>query len=111
MGLFFGDSGGDTGASGKGPRVTFATPPPCATQSPQAGYNEAVKHYTTERIKGGVQFTCIRCALSVRTLDFDLKDGNLRTQAATALNQHAAQAHNQPPMISAPAVQQRIWRS
>jgi hypothetical protein len=70
-----------------------------------------VRNYTTQRIKGGMQFTCVRCSLSVRTLDFNVKDGNLRTQAATALNQHAAQSHNQPPIISAPATQQRIWRS
>jgi hypothetical protein len=58
-----------------------------------------------------MQFTCVSCAHSVRTLDFEVKDGNLRTQAATALNLHAAQVHNQPMIISAPDVQQRIWRS
>jgi hypothetical protein len=68
-----------------------------------------VRSYTTQRIKGGIQFTCARCSHSVRTLDFDLKDGNLRTQAATALNQHAARVHNQPMIISngPPG----IWRS
>jgi len=70
-----------------------------------------VGHYTTQRIKGGTQFTCARCPYSVRTLDFDLKDGNLRTQAAHALNQHATQAHNQPMIISDPKVQKFIWRS
>lgn len=74
-------------------------------------YNQGVRNYTTARIKGGMQFTCIHCAHSVRTLDFDVKDGNLRTQAATALNQHAAEAHNEPMIISSPNVQQRIWRS
>jgi hypothetical protein len=47
----------------------------------------------------------------VRTLDFDLKDGNLRTQAAHALNQHATQVHNQPMIISDLVGQPRIWRS
>jgi hypothetical protein len=60
---------------------------------------------------GGLQFTCIRCPHSVRTLDLDLRNGNLRTQAATALNHHATQVHNQPTIISATEVQQRIWRS
>ena len=70
-----------------------------------------MRNYTTQRIKGGMQFTCVQCAHSVRTIDFDVKDGNLRTQAATALNQHASKAHNEPMIISAPDVQQRIWRS
>lgn len=67
-------------------------------------------HYTTQRIKGGTQFTCIRCPYSVRTLDFELKDGNLRTQAARAVNQHATQVHNQPMIFPEPTVQ-LIWRS
>ena len=58
-----------------------------------------------------MQFTCVRCPYSVRTLDFDPKDGNLRTQAAHALNQHATHVHNQPMIISDPNVQQFIWRS
>jgi hypothetical protein len=70
-----------------------------------------VRNYTTQRIDRGLQFTCVRCKHSVRTVDFNVKDGNLRTQAATALNLHAAQAHNEPMIISVPAVQQRIWRS
>ena len=75
------------------------------------GYNQSVRNYTSQRIEGGMQFTCVRCKYSARTLDFNVKDGNLRTQAATALNLHAAQVHNQPMIISAPDIQQRIWRS
>jgi hypothetical protein len=78
---------------------------------PAEVYNQTVKQYTTRRIKGGLQFTCVRCDHNVSTLDYNVKDGNLRTQAASALNQHAAQVHNQPMIISAPDVQQRIWRS
>jgi len=70
-----------------------------------------VNHYTTNRIKGGIQFKCIRCEYSVSTLDFDDRDGNLRTQAATAINRHAADAHHQPTMFSSLDVQQRIWRA
>jgi hypothetical protein len=47
-----------------------------------------------------MQFTCVRCPHTIRTLDFDLKDGNLRTQAASALNQHATQVHDQPIIIA-----------
>ncbi len=58
-----------------------------------------------------MRFTCMRCEHSVSTLDFDTRDGNLRTQAATALNQHASKAHNQPLMYSGLDPQQRIWRA
>jgi hypothetical protein len=70
-----------------------------------------VRHYTTSRIKGGMQFTCTRCEHSVTTLEFHLKDGNLRTQAATAINQHAATVHHQPLMYSSLDPQQRVWRA
>jgi hypothetical protein len=44
-------------------------------------YTQIVKrHYTIGRIKGGMKFTCTRCAHHVSTLDFDLRNGNLRTQ-------------------------------
>jgi hypothetical protein len=69
-----------------------------------------VRHYTTNRIEGGIQFKCIRCEYSVRTLDFDTRDGNLRTQAATALNRHATELHRQPAMYSS-LDQQNIWRA
>jgi hypothetical protein len=70
-----------------------------------------VRYYTTKRVQGGMRFTCVRCEHSVSTLDFDTRDGNLRTQAATALNQHASKAHNQPLMYSSLDPQQRIWRA
>ena len=71
----------------------------------------AVRNYNTERIKGGMKFTCTRCQHSVTTLDFNVKDGNLRTQAATAVNQHATKVHHEPVMYSSLDTQQRIWRS
>jgi hypothetical protein len=70
-----------------------------------------VKPYRTERINGGVKFTCTHCEYSVSTLDFDPKAGNLRTQAATAINQHATQAHHAPPTFSSADVQLRTWRA
>lgn len=70
-----------------------------------------MKHYTTDRIEGGILFKCIHCQYRVSTLDFDVRDGNLRTQAAHALNQHGTEVHNQPMIISDPNVQKFIWRS
>ena len=58
------------------------------------------RHYTIGRIKGGMKFTCTHCAHNVSTLDFDPRDGNLRTQAATAINQHATSVHHEPVMFS-----------
>ena len=70
-----------------------------------------MKTYHTERIEGGVKFTCTHCAYSVSTLDFDSRAGNLRTQAATAINQHATKMHHEPPTVSSLDVQLRSWRA
>jgi len=56
-------------------------------------------------------FVCIHCEHRVTTLDFQKDAGNLRTQAATAINVHAAAAHGQPLIVSAPTSQRRIWRT
>ncbi|MFZ0761527.1 MAG: hypothetical protein WAM69_16385, partial [Candidatus Sulfotelmatobacter sp.] len=75
-------------------------------------YTRIVKRlYTMARIKGGMKFTCSHCAHHVSTLDFDARDGNLRTQAATAINQHATTVHHEPVMFSSLDAQQRIWRT
>ena len=68
-------------------------------------------HYTTNRIEGGIRFKCTRCEYSVSTLDFDARNGNLRTQAATAINRHATEMHHQPTTYSSLDTQQRIWRA
>ena len=57
-----------------------------------------------------MKFTCTHCSHSVSTLEFDAKAGNLRTQAATAINAHATQAHREPAIISPSDSQQRTWR-
>jgi hypothetical protein len=44
-------------------------------------------------MNGGTTFKCAFCEHTVTTLDFDVANGNRRTQAATTLNQHAALAH------------------
>jgi hypothetical protein len=69
-----------------------------------------VKTYRIERIKNGMKFTCMHCAHSVSTLDFDAKAGNLRTQAATAINDHASKAHHEPLTVSPLDGQQWSWR-
>ena len=71
---------------------------------------QTVKAYRIERIKNGMRFTCAHCSHSVSTLDFDAKAGNLRTQAATAINDHATKAHREPMLVSPSDGQQRIWR-
>ena len=50
---------------------------------------KTARRYTTKPIKGGIAFKCVQCEYSVTTLDFQNKDGNTRTQAATAVNEHA----------------------
>jgi hypothetical protein len=69
-----------------------------------------VKAYRIERIKSGMKFTCKQCSHSVSTVDFDAKAGNLRTQAATAINAHATTAHQAPMVVSSSDIQLRTWR-
>jgi hypothetical protein len=61
---------------------------------------KSARLYTTKRIRGGTAFQCQSCEYRITTLDFDSKDGNCRTQAATAMNQHAAAVHHQPMLFS-----------
>ena len=63
--------------------------------------------YTTKRIEGGIAFKCDQCEYRVTTLDFQGKDGNVRTQAATAVNKHAVLAHHEPMLVSLASQQQR----
>jgi len=58
------------------------------------------RNYTTKRIEGGIAFKCEQCEYRVTTLDFQSKDGNTRTQAATAVNEHAVSVHHQPMLVS-----------
>jgi hypothetical protein len=58
------------------------------------------RNYTTQRIEGGMAFKCAQCEYRVTTLDFQSKDGNTRTQAATAVNEHAVLVHRQPMLVS-----------
>ena len=71
---------------------------------------ERVTHYTMKRVKDGTMFTCAYCEHHVTTLDFHKEAGNLRTQAATAINLHAAAVHGQPMAVPMPD-SQRIWHN
>jgi hypothetical protein len=66
---------------------------------PGRGYTNAMKYYIS-RGNGFIQLTCTRCGHMVSTSAFSFKYGNLRTQAATAMNHHAAQNHSSPLMHS-----------
>jgi hypothetical protein len=59
----------------------------------QKDYNEGVRYYTTKSMNGGTTFKCALCEHTVTTLDFNSLEGNRRTQAATAMNRHAAVLH------------------
>jgi hypothetical protein len=61
-----------------------------------------VRCYTTKAMKGRTLFKCTRCEHSVTTREFQSTNGNLRTQAAMALNQHAAVAHCRPAPFPRP---------
>jgi hypothetical protein len=52
-----------------------------------------VRYYTTQRVNGGITFQCAFCEHAVTTRNFDDAKGNCRTQAATAMNQHAVELH------------------
>jgi len=87
-------------------------PTPVSTTLSAKDYTRTVRRqYTIERIKGGMKFTCTHCAHHVTTLDFDPHGGNLRTQAATAINQHATKVHHEPVMFSSLDAQQHTWRA
>src|SRR5258708_39709346 len=93
------------------PCITFATPLSCESFLRRRITLRTVKHYTIDRIKGGMRFTCTRCEHSVSTLEYNARAGKLRTQAATAINQHATKEHQQPLMYSSLDPQQRICRA
>jgi len=81
-------------------RATDIPPQGCAPNARvpirKKDYNEDVRYYTTKPVNGGTTFTCTFCEHSVTTLDFDNAGGNRRTQAAAAINQHAASLHVRP---------------
>lgn len=51
------------------------------------------QYYTKAPVKGGTTFTCSFCEYRVLTSGFDRLNGNRRTQAVEAMNQHVSQKH------------------
>ncbi len=64
-----------------------------------------MRYYTTKSMNGGTTFKCISCEHTVSTLGFNSTEGNRRTQAAKAMNQHAAAVHVHPLRTLMPAKQ------
>ena len=50
-------------------------------------------------MNGGTTFKCTFCEHSVTTLDFNIMNGNRRTQAAAVINQHAVLLHVRTPVL------------
>ena len=50
---------------------------------------EAMRHYSIKRMNGFSTFKCPLCRHSVTTREFSSQNGNSRTQAARAMNEHA----------------------
>jgi hypothetical protein len=53
-----------------------------------------MRHYTIKTMHGVTTFACPHCKHSVATFEFSIQNGSRRTQAASAMNEHAAAAHN-----------------
>ena len=63
-----------------------------------------MRYYTVTLMHGFSVFKCPICKHSVTTQEFSSLKGNCRTQAARAMNEHAAAAHSRPmPMLHKPA--------
>jgi len=53
-----------------------------------------MRYYTINPTNGGNTFKCTSCEHSITTLNFSSTNGNRRTQAAKAMNQHALELHS-----------------
>jgi hypothetical protein len=53
-----------------------------------------VRYYTTKPMNGGTTFKCTFCDRRVTTLDFQIANGNRRTQAAAEITQNVALSHS-----------------
>jgi len=56
-------------------------------------YNLTMRYYTIRTTADRTTFKCSVCSYSVATADFKIQGGHLRTQAAKAVNEHAAAKH------------------
>ena len=59
-----------------------------------------MRHYTIKMMNGFSTFKCLLCKHSITTREFSSQNGNCRTQAAKAMNEHATAAHNRPIPMS-----------
>jgi hypothetical protein len=59
--------------------------------------NLVMRHYTITLVHGFSTFKCLLCKHSVTTQEFHSENGNCRTQAARAMNEHAAATHSPGP--------------
>ncbi len=55
-----------------------------------------MRHYSIKVINAVTTFTCPHCKHSVTILQFSIENGSRRTQAAKAMNEHAAAVHYHP---------------
>jgi hypothetical protein len=71
------------------------------------------EHYTIRHGKGsGSLFLCTCCDYRVSTKDFDRTNGNVRTQAAAAMNTHHDSEHKVNMLLTTIPREgvQRMWR-
>lgn len=55
-----------------------------------------MRYYTINRTSDITTFRCLLCKHSVTAQEFSCYNGNRRTQAARAMNEHATAAHGRP---------------
>jgi len=68
-----------------------------------------MRYYTITMMTGFSTFKCPLCKHSVTTRDFSSHNGNCRTQAAKAMNEHAAATHSRPISLSPRGMQ--MWHA
>lgn len=73
-----------------------------------------INRYAIRHGKGdGALFLCTCCNYCLSTKDFDRENGNVRTQAAAAMNLHYDSEHKVSLQFMAPTQQagvERVWR-
>jgi hypothetical protein len=70
---------------------------------------KAVRYYMIQVINGTTTFSCRHCNHSVTTLEFSIQNGSPRTQAARAMNEHAAAEHRRRKPMS--ASDRQVWHA
>jgi len=68
-----------------------------------------MRHYTIKKMNSFSVFNCPLCKHFVTTQDFSSLNGNCRTQAAKAMNEHAAAAHGRP--VYMPPREAQMWHA